>query len=130
MSNLKKSQGGFTLIEIIAVLVILGILAAVAIPRFLDLSEEAEMGALQAQAANLSSASSMNFAKYKLNPAAGDHIEINSCDGAEALVQNFDTSRFALQGGGCGGLTVCAEFLLQTTEDQSRSLQCRVVRAD
>jgi prepilin-type N-terminal cleavage/methylation domain-containing protein len=36
-----KNQKGFTLIEIIAVLVILGILAAIAVPKYLDMAEEA-----------------------------------------------------------------------------------------
>lgn len=55
-----RNQKGFTLIEIIAVLVILGILAAVAIPRFMDLQADARTaalkGAVAAGKANLSNA--------------------------------------------------------------------------
>lgn len=52
-----KAQGGFTLIEVIAVLVIVGMLAAVAIPKYLDMqqsaAENALAGALAAGASNV-----------------------------------------------------------------------------
>lgn len=53
----RKGQGGFTLIEVIAVLVIVGMLAAVAIPKYLDLQTDAARnavrGALAAGASNV-----------------------------------------------------------------------------
>ena len=45
--NLVKNEAGFTLVEIIAVLVILGILAAVAIPKYFDLQADARVKSLE-----------------------------------------------------------------------------------
>jgi len=66
----NKAQGGFTLIELIVVIVILGILAATALPKFASLSGDARMASLQAAKGSLTSASAMLHGKWLVNPQA------------------------------------------------------------
>ena len=61
-----RNQKGFTLIEIIAVLVILGILAAVAVPKFFDMQGEAQKYAVEGALGALASTAYMDYAKNLL----------------------------------------------------------------
>lgn len=63
---MQVKQKGFTLIELIIVIVILGILAVTAAPRFLDLSKDATISTLQGMEGTLESAVNLVYSKAEI----------------------------------------------------------------
>lgn len=98
---MNMKQAGFTLIELVMVIVILGILAAVAVPKFIDLSSDAKLAATQGVAGAINSAFAVNYAVVAANSTKGTRITAAAQDVSAA-------ANSILAGGIPAGYTVTA----------------------
>ncbi|WIM05200.1 MAG: type II secretion system GspH family protein [Candidatus Nitricoxidivorans perseverans] len=73
-------QTGFTLIELVIVIIVLSVLAAVALPRFVDIKGDAVKAAVDATAGAVASAAVLNYSRYQQSTGAATALNVdNAC---------------------------------------------------
>jgi MSHA pilin protein MshA len=82
---MRTSQSGFTLIELVVVIVILGILAAFAVPRFMGLERQARTATANSLAGSIRSASAMAHGVWLANGNNAANIQVDGVARAMAL---------------------------------------------
>ncbi len=108
-------EKGFTLIELIVIIVILGILAVTAVPKYIDMQEEAEQGVAEGVAGALAGAAGINYAAAIIGASA---TTITDCNDLDALLVDSPADYIT---SGDGGTTLGASMACTVTSPASRT---------
>lgn len=102
--KIRRPQG-FTMIELIVVIVILGVLAATALPKFIDMNSDAKSAALKGVVGAAASAMTINYsgcAVAQHTPATGKCVKIDNCNDLGTIMQGGLPTGYTVADGALG----------------------------
>lgn len=85
-----KKQGGFTLVELVIVIILIGVLSVVAVPKFIDLKASGQAAATTGVAGALGAASNINYVTRKADASKGSAVA-NCTDVGNLMVGGLPT---------------------------------------
>lgn len=125
----RAAQRGFTLLELVVVIVIVGILAAVAVPKFTSLAADARVGVMKGVAGSMASGNVAVYAAAVSQGQTGATGTVNAC-GQASLPVVYGYAATAADLRNCIDLTPSTDFGASTAGDMfiahAANSACRV----